>query len=212
MFTGLIQDLGAVRAVAGASPRRLTIATALPAETFALGESVACSGVCLTVVERGPGGFAVEAGSETLAKTTVGAWQTGRPVNLERALALGDRLGGHLVLGHVDGVGQVCTSRAEQGSWLIEITAPPEVEPFLSPTGSGTLAGGSLTVNAGRGAVLSVSLIPETLRRTTLGQLAPGGAVNLEGDILGKYVARLLSRSLPASGVTVETLRAAGFV
>jgi riboflavin synthase len=211
MFTGLIQDLGMVKEVSGGKPRRLTISTALPAETFALGESIALNGVCLTVVEKGLGRFAVEAGDETLAVTTVGSWQVGRQVNLERALALGDRLGGHLVLGHVDGMGRVRTSHAEQGSWLLEVDAPPEVEPFLLPKGSVALEGVSLTLNALRGSTFSVGLIPETLRRTTLGKLAPGDTVNLEGDILGKYVAKLLHRAAPVSSVTLEGLKAAGF-
>ncbi len=182
---------------------------------FALGESIALNGVCLTVVETAEGFFSVEAGAETLARTTVGRWAVGERVHLERALALGDRLGGHLVLGHVDGVGRVKESRAEQGGWLLEIEAPPEVEPFLLPKGSVAVDGVSLTVNRVEGDRFSLFLIPETLKRTTLPQLKVGAEVNLEADILGKYVARLLGRAheLPGvkPGITIEALQAAGF-
>jgi riboflavin synthase len=211
MFTGLIQDLGTVRQADGSGPRRLSIATALPAKSFALGESIALNGVCLTVVSTADGQFAVEAGAETLSKTTVGLWRAGTRVHLERALAIGDRLGGHLVLGHVDGKGQVRTSRAEQGGWLLEIAAPSSVEPFLLPKGSIAVDGVSLTVNQVRDPVFSVFLIPETLRRTALPALAVGAEVNLEADILGKYVARLLGRTQPSAAVTLEGLKAAGF-
>jgi riboflavin synthase len=211
VFTGLIQDLGTVRRVAGSAPRTLEIATALHAESFAPGESIALNGVCLTVVDRGPGRFSVQAGAETLAKTTVGAWPAGQRLHLERALCLGDRLGGHLVLGHVDGTGRVTASRSELGGWTLEIEAPPEVAPLLLPKGSVAVDGVSLTVNGVSGDTFSVFLIPETLKRTTLPSLTTGAAVNLEADILGKYVARLLSRSVELPRVTLESLQAAGF-
>jgi riboflavin synthase len=211
VFTGLIQDMGTVRRVSGSSPKTLEITTILPADGFALGESIALNGVCLTVTERGPGVFSVQAGAETLAKTTVGSWAAGQRVHLERALALGDRLGGHLVLGHVDGTGRVTQSRSELGGWTLEIEAPPTVAPFLLPKGSIALEGVSLTVNAITGDKFSVFLIPETLKRTALPQLRPGDAVNLEADILGKYVARLLSRTVELPQVTLESLQAAGF-
>ncbi len=214
MFTGLIQDVGTVRHVSGASPagpKTLEIACALPAASFTLGESIALNGVCLTVVKTGEGFFAVEAGAETLAITTVGRWTAGKRVHLERALALGDRLGGHLVLGHVDGVGRVTESRAEHGGWGLEIEAPPEVEPFLLPKGSVAIDGVSLTVNRVARDHFSVFLIPETLKRTTLPDLTRGAEVNLEADILGKYVARLLGRTHELPGVTIKALQAAGF-
>jgi riboflavin synthase len=211
MFTGLIQDMGTVRRVSGSTPKTLEIATGLPAESFALGESIALNGVCLTVVERGPGAFSVQAGAETLAKTTAGSWSAGQHLHLERALALGDRLGGHLVLGHVDGTGRVTASRSELGGHTLEIEAPPAVVPFLLPKGSVTVDGVSLTVNSVAGTVLSVFLIPETLKRTALPQLKVADAVNLEADILGKYVARLLSRTVELPRVTLESLQAAGF-
>ena len=211
MFTGLIQDVGTVRRLSGASPKLVEVACALPTASFTIGESIALNGVCLTVVKSGEGDFAVEAGAETLAKTTVGRWTVGKRVHLERALALGDRLGGHLVLGHVDGVGRVTESRAEQGGWLLEIEAPPEVGPFLLPKGSVAVDGVSLTVNRVAGDRFSLFLIPETLKRTTLPQLRAGGEVNLEADILGKYVARLLGQTQKLPGVTLEALQAAGF-
>ena len=124
---------------------------------------------------------------------------------------MGERLGGHLVLGHVDGLGQVRTSRAQQGGWFLEIAAPPTVEPFLLSKGSIALEGVSLTVNEVTGPLFSVFLIPETLRRTALPALAAGAAVNLEADILGKYVAKLLGRTQPTVAVTLEGLEAAGF-
>jgi riboflavin synthase len=211
MFTGLIQDMGTLRSIAGSEPKTLEVATGLPAATFARGESIALNGVCLTVVKTGEGFFAVEAGAETLAKTTVGSWAVGRRVHLERAMMLGDRLGGHLVLGHVDGAGAVVESRAEQGGWLLEIAAPPEVEPFLLSKGSIAVDGVSLTVNRVSGDRFSAFLIPETLERTALADLRQGSEVNLEADILGKYVARLLGRAHAVPRVTIESLREAGF-
>ena len=211
MFTGLIQDLGTVRQVVGSAPRRIEIGTALPTGGFAIGESIACNGVCLTVVSVSAGSFEVDAGAETLALTTATAWAPGQTLHLERALALGDRLGGHLVLGHVDGQGRVTAARTERGGWFLEIAAPPAVLPFLLPKGSVTIDGVSLTVNDLRGDRFSVFLIPETLRRTVLSRVSLGAFVNLEADILGKYVARLLSHTQPLPGVTLATLREAGF-
>ena len=200
-----------MRRASGTAPRRLEIETALPASSFALGESIAVNGVCLTVVGTGSGSFAVEAGAETLAKTTAGTWAAGKRVHLERALTLADRLGGHLVLGHVDGTGQVTDSHGEQGGWNLEIQAPSEVAPFLLPKGSVAVEGVSLTINRVAGDRFSVFLIPETLRRTALGELKVGGDANLEADIIGKYVARLLGRTQELPGVSVEMLRKAGF-
>ena len=171
--------------VAGEQLRRLNIATALPAASFTLGESIAIDGVCLTVVDRQGDTFAVEAGAETLARTTLSALKAGDLVHLERALALGERLGGHLVLGHVDGVGQVTLSKPDAGGHALEIGAPPAVVPFVLEKGSITVDGVSLTVNAVREDRFSVYLIPETLRRTVLGTKRAGARVNLEADILG---------------------------
>ncbi len=210
MFTGLVQDVGTIREARGPAPLRLAISTALPAERFELGESVAVNGVCLTVIERGPGRFVVEAGAETLARSTLSAASLGREVHLERAIALGDRLGGHLVLGHVDGVGRVAAVRAEPSGRFLEIEAPPAVAPFLLEKGSIAVDGVSLTLNGVGSDRFDVFLIPETLRKTRLGGLDPGDRVNLEADVIGKYVARLLG---PRSGAAVDEalLRRAGF-
>lgn len=214
MFTGLIQDVGRVAAAAGGVPRRLAIETALPAESFARGESVAINGACLTVVANGRGRFEVEAAGETLRCTTLGRLKVGDPVNLERALTLADRLGGHLVLGHVDGMGRIVLSRPEGGGRLVEIEAPPELLSFLLPKGSVAVDGVSLTVNVVRGNRFEVLLIPETLQRTQLGGVVTGDGVNLEADVLGKYVARLLSFQPQAAGpipLDLERLKRAGF-
>jgi riboflavin synthase len=192
VFTGLVQDVGKVVAVAGEQVRRLTVATALPAANFSVGESIAVNGVCLTVVDRQAGSFAVEAGAETLARTTMSDLRVGDGVHLERALALGERLGGHLVLGHVDGVGKVLLSHAESGGHALELSVPASLSPLVIEKGSIAVDGVSLTVNAVRGDRIGLFLIPETLRRTTLGARAVGSSVNLEVDVLGKYVARLI--------------------
>jgi len=193
MFTGLVSDIGVVERL---SPRRggarLTIRPAsLPVDALAPGESVACSGACLTVVERGGGLVSFDAVPETLARTTLGRWRPGTRVNLERALALGDRLGGHLVLGHVDGVGEVL-ARAEEGDGArITVSLPAALAPLVAEKGSVAVDGVSLTVAAAGRDRFEVALIPETLARTTLGQASPGTAVNLEADVLARHVARL---------------------
>ena len=210
MFTGLIQDLGKVREARGTLPRRLVVETALPAAGFALGESVALDGACLTVVERGAGWFAVEAAGETLRRTTLGAIRPGERVHLERAVALGDRLGGHLVLGHVDGLGRLVETRAEGGGQRLEIEVPEAIIPWLLEKGSIAVDGVSLTINGVHGARFDVLLIPETLERTRLGRLERGAQVNVEGDIIGKYVARLLGLRA-RTGVDLALLREAGF-
>lgn len=196
MFTGLIQDIGEVLALERRGGRtRLTVATKkLPAGQLVHGESIACDGCCLSVVDQAPGQFTVEVSPETLARTSLGDWKVGSRIHLERALALGDRLGGHMVLGHVDGVGKVVETR-RQGDFLeMWIQVPPEVEPWLVEKGSVAMDGVSLTINEIRGDRFAVMLIPETLQATTLGSKDIGAAVNLEGDIIGKYVARLLAK------------------
>lgn len=208
MFTGLIQDVGVVREVRRGEPLRLFVETGF--QGLALGESVATNGVCLTVVAASGGRFTVEASGETLAKTTLGGWSPGTKVNLERAVAMGDRLGGHLVLGHVDGPGQVCAMRPQGGGLWVEVEAPPTVVPFLLEKGSIAVDGVSLTINAIAGPRFQLQLIPETLARTTLGALASGTRVNLEADIIGKYVARLLGAE-GRLGVSRELLESAGF-
>ena len=212
MFTGLVQDLGKVEAVTVGPSTDLWIATKLPTSDFALGESVAVNGACLTVVQVRPGAFLVQAGPETLRLTTVGGFQPGTPVHLERALRLGDRLGGHMVLGHVDGVGQVRSARPDAGAWELEISLPPAMAPWFIPKGSVTVDGVSLTVNRLLPEAFFVSLIPESQKRTTLARRRVGESVNLEADVIGKYVARLhgLGRT-PDAGLSEGALRAAGF-
>jgi len=194
MFTGIITDLGRVRAVAGGDMTRLEIGTTYPAEAIAIGASIACNGVCLSVVERGPGWFAVEASAETLSKTTLGGWRAGTAVNLERPLKLGDELGGHLVLGHVDGVAVLVQRRPDGGSIRLVFEAPQELARFIAPKGSVAIDGVSLTVNEVEGRRFGVNIIPITLRETNMGDLAVGGRVNLEIDLLARYVARLMDK------------------
>jgi riboflavin synthase len=194
MFTGIITDLGRVRAVAQGAMTRLEIETKYPAESIAIGASIACSGACLSVVERGPGWFAVEASAETLSKTTLGGWRAGTAVNLERPLTLGDELGGHLVLGHVDGVGNVVERRPDGGSLRLTLEAPADLARFIAPKGSVAIDGVSMTVNEVSGRRFGVNIIPITQRETGLGGLAAGARVNLEIDLLARYVARLMAK------------------
>ncbi|WP_044190987.1 riboflavin synthase [Hyalangium minutum] len=212
MFTGLVQDVGVVERVVPGGMTDLWIRTALGAGSFALGESISVDGACLTVVERGGDTFKVQAAPETLRRTTMDALRPGSKVNLERALALGDRLGGHLVSGHVDAVSEVLETRPEGGSWVMAFRLPTELAPFFIEKGSVAVDGISLTVNAVLADRFTVQLIPETQARTTLQGKSVGSRVNLEADMIGKYVARLFSlRQSPTSGLTEAALKAAGF-
>jgi riboflavin synthase len=193
MFTGLISDMGVVeRLEPRAGGARITIRpTSLPVDELDPGESVACNGACLTVVERGGGRMTFDAVPETLARTTLGAWKQGTRVNLERALRLSDRLGGHLVQGHVDGVGKVLARVTEGLGARLTVSLPPGIAPLVAEKGSIAIDGVSLTVaRAGRDR-FEVALIPETLSRTILGAAAPGTQVNLEADVVARHVARL---------------------
>jgi riboflavin synthase len=196
MFTGLITDVGTIDRVAStAAGREFRIRTAFTG--LVAGESIAVNGACLTVREFGDGWFTVAAVVTTLERTTMGAWTEGRRVNLERALALGDRLGGHLVQGHVDGVGTVAAVRQAGDARLVDVTVPPAVEAVLVPLGAITVDGVSLTVNAlPAPGMVQLSLIDFTLGHTTLGTLVAGDAVHLEGDLIGKYVQRLAAPHL----------------
>ena len=192
MFTGIIMDVGRVRAVTPAGDVRFEIETSLDAEAIALGASMACSGPCLTVVDKGPGWFAVTASAETLSRTTLGSWRPGTPVNLERALRLGDELGGHLLTGHIDGVAALLEDRAEGDSrrWLVE--APGELAQFIASKGSIALDGVSLTVNEVEGRRFGVNVIPHTLTHTTFGSMRAGARLNLEIDLMARYLHRLV--------------------
>ena len=196
MFTGIITDLGRVRRLRrGTGPEsglELTIATAYKADEIALGASIACSGPCLTVVAVEPGAFAVQASAETLACSTLADWTEGTPVNLERALRLGDEFGGHLVSGHVDGVARLVERRPEGDSVRFTIEAPLNLMRYVAPKGSVTLDGISLTVNEIEGSRFGVNLIPYTLAHTSLGEATLGQRMNFEIDTIARYVARLL--------------------
>ncbi len=193
MFTGIITDLGKVRAVQAEGPgsdARFEFETGYDTADIAVGASISCSGACLTVVEKGPGWFAAEVSAETLARTTLGGWRPGTPVNLERSLRIGDEMGGHIVSGHVDGTSRVISRRSEAGSVRFVFEAPEALLRFVAEKGSVALDGVSLTVNEVNGARFGVNIIPHTQAATTFGGLDTGDKVNLEVDVLARYVAR----------------------
>jgi len=191
MFTGIVTDVGRVRSVRETNrDRRYEIETAYDVATIDMGASIAHAGCCLTVVEKGEGWFAVEVSAETLSKTTLNRWTEGHRVNLERAARLGDEMGGHIVSGHVDGVGEVLSVEPDGGSHRIRIRVPRPLHRLIAPKGSITVEGVSLTVNAVEDDVFDINLIPHTWEVTTLGELAPGYLVNLEIDMLARYLAR----------------------
>jgi len=192
MFTGLITDVGRVAEIERRGDLRLVIETHFDMAAVPMGASIACNGVCLTVVDKAPGRFAVDVSAETVSKTTVGAWDVGTPVNLERSLRLGDELGGHLVYGHVDGVIEILSATADGDSTRWRFRAPDHLARFIAPKGSVALDGVSLTVNEVDGVAFGVNIIPHTSEKTTFGSLKPGGRMNLEVDMLARYVARLV--------------------
>ena len=195
MFTGIVTDMGQVREVERRGDLRARIGTGYDVETIALGASIACDGVCLTVVDTGRDGeggwFAVDVSAETVSKTNLGRWAPGRRVNLERALRVGDELGGHIVSGHVDGLAAVTAVTDEGDSTRVTLRAPDHLARFIAPKGSVALNGTSLTVNDVSGAEFGINFIPHTKAVTTWGEVAVGDAVNLEIDTLARYVARL---------------------
>jgi len=191
MFTGIVTDVGRVRSIRQTErDRRYEIETAWDTAGIDLGASISHAGCCLTVTEKGPGWFAVEVSGETLSKTTLGEWGEGHRVNLERAAKLGDEMGGHVVSGHVDGLGRVVSVTPEGGSHRIDIEAPAPLHRYIAAKGSITVDGVSLTVNAVEGRSFGLNIIPHTWEATTLGALKPGDAVNLEIDMLARYLAR----------------------
>ena len=191
MFTGIVTDVGRVRAVRETNrDLRLEIETKFDLATVDIGASISHAGCCLTVVEKAEGWFAVEVSGETLALTTLGDWKEGRAVNLERAARVGDELGGHIVSGHVDGIGVVTSIQSEGGSHRVLVRVPRPLHRFIAPKGSITLEGVSLTVNEVEDDVFGVNLIPHTWDVTTLGALTVGARVNLEIDMLARYLAR----------------------
>lgn len=191
MFTGIVTDVGRVRAVRDTNrDRRFEIETAFDLATVEIGASISHAGCCLTVVEKGAGWFAVEVSGETLGLTTLSDWTENHAVNLERAARVGDELGGHIVSGHVDGVGEVVAIESEGGSHRVRFRVPRPLHRFIAPKGSITVDGVSLTVNEVDDDLFGVNLIPHTWDVTTLGRLAVGERVNLEIDMLARYLAR----------------------
>jgi len=193
MFTGIVTDVGTVRSAEQRGDLRLMIGTAYDLDTIDLGASISCSGVCLTVVDKGDDWFAVDVSGETLSRTAVEHWKEGARLNLERALRLGDELGGHIVTGHVDAVAEISSAAPDGDSTRLDISLPAELAPMIAPKGSITLDGVSLTVNeVGRGS-FTVNIIPHTAQHTTLGDLRAGQQLNVEVDVLARYIDRMLA-------------------
>jgi riboflavin synthase len=198
MFTGIVTDVGTVRKAEQRGDLRLEIACCYDMATVDLGASIACSGVCLTVVDKGDDWFAVDVSSETRSRTAQNLWSEGSLLNLERSLRLGDELGGHIVTGHVDAVGEVLDASPEGDSVRIDVQVPRELGPMVAAKGSITLDGVSLTVNEVRAAEdaatrFSVNIIPHTAQQTTLGAIQPRRQLNVEVDILARYLDRMLT-------------------
>lgn len=191
MFTGIITDIGTIAAIEARGDTRFRVRTAYDTGSIAIGASIACSGVCLTVVQKGEDWFAVDVSAETISRTNLRDWKEGGRINLERSLKIGDELGGHIVSGHVDGVAVVERADREGDSLRVDFRAPVNLAPFIAEKGSITINGASLTINAVDRDRFGVNLIPHTRQVTTLGDLKPGERVNLEIDVLARYVARL---------------------
>jgi riboflavin synthase len=212
MFTGIVEEIGTVESVA---PLRagisLTVATRLPDEGVAIGDSVAVCGVCLTVTGKGRGTFTADVSKETLVRTTLGEVRPGRKVNLERSVPLSGRIGGHIVYGHVDGTGTIRDVRPLGEARVFHLQADPSIMKFVVYKGAVAVDGVSLTVSAVLEDGFELALIPLTLQRTTLGEARPGSRVNLEADILGKYVFRYLEGGRDSGGVTLDFLKRHGF-
>lgn len=197
MFTGIVTDVGTIAATEKQGDLHVRVATAYETAGIDLGASISCSGVCLTVVDKGAGWVAFDVSGETISRTAPGMWASGRKLNLERALRLGEELGGHIVTGHVDGIGTAKSIEEVGGSHHVVIAAGPELAPYIAPKGSITVDGVSLTVNAVRdtaeGVEFDLNIIPHTASVTTFGALEAGQAVNLEIDVLARYLQRMES-------------------
>jgi len=200
VFTGIITDLGSVRSISGDGDKRFEIATLYDTGTIDDGASIACSGACLTVIDKGDGWFAAMVSNETLSCTTLKDWHESTPVNLERAMKVGDELGGHIVSGHVDGVGKVISIEPDADSHRFRFRVPSSIASLIAAKGSIAIDGVSLTVNDVEGDTFGVNIIPHTMAVTTIGKKQPGDTVNLEVDMLARYVARLLEKELPRDG------------
>jgi riboflavin synthase len=197
MFTGIVTDVGSVRIAEHRGELRLVIETGYDTKTIDLGASIACSGVCLTVVDKGDNWFAVDVSGETVSRTAEDLWREGAQINLERSLRLGDELGGHIVTGHVDGVGQVVEANPDGDSVRITVEVPKNLARMIAPKGSIALDGVSLTVNIVKDAAnavrFAVNIIPHTAHHTTLSDIAPGRQLNVEVDVLARYIDRMLA-------------------
>lgn len=195
MFTGIITDIGTIRKAEQRGDLRLEIACGYDMATVDLGASIACSGACLTVVDKGNDWFAVDLSAETVSRTAQGQWNEGARLNLERALKVGDELGGHIVTGHVDGIGEIVSAERRGDSTVIAIRAPSDLAPYVAPKGSIALDGVSLTVNDVRdvadGTEFTINLIPHTAEMTTFDTVSPGRPVNIEIDVLARYLGRM---------------------
>lgn len=194
MFTGIITDLGSVRAIDRSGEVRFEFTSSYDMSSVDIGASIACNGVCLTVIETGPDWFAVQASAETLSMTTLGGWTEGRAVNFERALKVGDELGGHIVSGHVDGIATVVDIKPDGESKRYTFQAPDSLKKFVAPKGSVAIDGVSLTVNEVEDGRFGINIIPHTQSVTTFGSLKAGDQVNMEIDMLARYVARLMDK------------------
>ena len=212
MFTGLIEAVGKVRSVTRDGKGARIVLEAPFAGDLKRGDSVAVSGACLTAIDLWPDAFSADVSNETLARTAMGGWRAGATVNLERALAVGQRLGGHYVLGHVDGLGRIANVSALGDAWRVDVAFPPSMAPLFIDKGSVAIDGISLTVNEVGPSSFWVAVIPETQARTTLEARKVGDAVHLEGDVLGKYVLRALATTGRSGGLTLEKLAEAGYV
>ena len=197
MFTGIISDIGTIRSIEHRGDLRAVVATAYDTNGVDLGASISCSGVCLTVIDKGPGWFTVDISGETVSRTAQGQWSEGRKLNLERAMKLGDELGGHIVTGHVDGIAEVVRVEPSGDSKTIIFRVARDLAPYIAAKGSVTVDGVSLTVNTvsdgAEGTEFTVNLIPHTQAVTTLGAIEVGQAVNIEIDVLARYLSRMRS-------------------
>ena len=196
MFTGIVTEIGEVRAIDDRADGRIEITTAMDTAEIAIGASISCSGACLSVIDKGPGWFAVAASAETRAKTTLAEWTQGTRVNLERPVRSGDELGGHIVLGHVDGTAKVIAATPVDDSLRLDLDSPAELARFIAPKGSVAIDGVSMTVNEVDGCRFGVNVIAHTRAATVLGARAVGDSVNLEIDVLARYLARLLEERM----------------
>lgn len=213
MFTGLIEDTGRVTAFERrAQAALLQVSTSLPQEEIAIGDSVAVNGACLTVTRKSDGVLTFDVSPESLSATTLGSLASGSMVNLERAMRLGDRMGGHIVTGHVDAIGRLVRTNEVSGNHVLEFALPAESSRYLVAKGSVTINGISLTVNSVTQGGFSVNIIPHTLTATTLHTLRPGDRVNIETDIIGKYVERLIQPWRGGGGLTMKSLAENGFL